>query len=135
MEPVRHIKLRWLHSGLGDPGYEVIQHFSQFVTGKWRPAINAFRCETELKICVELAGIEKAEIDLMVEPRRVVVRGTRELPEPPYHDGCATFQVLGLEINYGPFEREILLPVEVDVEQSSAEQENGLLWIRLPLKR
>ena len=70
----------------------------------------------------------------MVEPRRVVIRGTRELPEPPCGDGCAV-QVLALEIDYGPFEREVRLPLEVDVEQSSAEQENGLLWIYLPLKQ
>jgi len=40
-----------------------------------------------------------------------------------------------LEIDYGPFEREIELPAEVDAKQARAEQENGLLWIYLPLKR
>jgi len=40
-----------------------------------------------------------------------------------------------LEIDYGPFEREVELPAEVDVKQARAEQENGLLWIYLPLKR
>ncbi len=45
--------------------------------------------------------------------------------------------MLALEIDYGPFEREVILPadVEVDVEQAHAEQENGLLWISLPLKQ
>jgi HSP20 family protein len=134
MDPIRHIRLRWLHGPRGDVSYEVTRHFSQFLPGKWRPAINAFRCETELKICVELAGVEKSEIDLMVEPRRVVIRGTREVAEPPCGEGCAT-QVIALEIDYGPFEREVLLPTDVDVEQSSAEQQNGLLWIHLPLKQ
>jgi HSP20 family molecular chaperone IbpA len=43
--------------------------------------------------------------------------------------------MLALEIDYGPFERRVELPAEVDVEQARAEQENGLLWIYLPLKR
>jgi HSP20 family molecular chaperone IbpA len=43
--------------------------------------------------------------------------------------------LLALEIDYGPFEREVHLPTEIDVEQASAEQQNGLLWIHLPFKR
>ena len=134
MEPIRHIKLRWLRGRLGDVNYEVTRYFSQVLPGKWQPAINAFRCEGGLKVCVELAGVAKSEIDLMVESRRVTIRGNRELPEPPDGDDCAV-QVLALEIDYGSFEREVALPLEVDIEQASAEQENGLLWIHLPLKQ
>jgi HSP20 family protein len=133
MEPIRHIKVRWLHATPSDVAYHVSRHFSHFVPGKWRPAINAFRCENDLKICIELAGVDKSEIDLSVEPSRVVIRGAREVPEPPHEDGCA--KILALEIDYGPFEREVLLPVEVDVERASADQQNGLLWIHLPLKQ
>jgi HSP20 family molecular chaperone IbpA len=70
-------------------------------------------------------------IDLQVEPRRVTVRGSRDAPEPIDQ----AVQMLALEIDYGPFERRVELPAEVDVEQARAEQENGLLWICLPLKR
>jgi HSP20 family molecular chaperone IbpA len=97
----------------------------------WRPAINAFRCEAAVSICVDLAGIDKSLIDLQVEPRRVTVRGSRDAPEPIDQ----AVQMLALEIDYGPFERQVELPAEVDVEQARAEQENGLLWIYLPLKR
>jgi HSP20 family protein len=134
MEPTRNIRLRWLRGILGEADYEVAYHFSHVLPGKWQPPINAFRCEMELRICVDLAGVEKSAIDLTVEARRVVVRGTRELPEPQHGEGCA-LQVLALEIDYGPFEREVLLPAEVDVEKSSAEQQDGLLWIHLPLKQ
>ena len=134
MEPIRQIHLRWLQGRPGDVSYEVTRYYSHVVPTKWQPAINAFRCENEVKICVELAGVAKSEIDLMVESRRVVIRGTRVLPEPPDGDNCA-LQVLALEIDYGPFEREVILPAEVNVEQASAEQENGLLWIHLPLKQ
>jgi HSP20 family molecular chaperone IbpA len=38
-----------------------------------------------------------------------------------------------MEIDQGAFEREIVLPVEVEPEQVRAEQREGLLWIWLPL--
>jgi HSP20 family molecular chaperone IbpA len=39
-----------------------------------------------------------------------------------------------MEIDYGPFLRVVELPERVDVDRATAEQENGLLWIILPLK-
>ena len=39
-----------------------------------------------------------------------------------------------MEIDYGPFIREVLLPTEVEIDEAHAEQRNGLLWISLPLK-
>lgn len=101
---------------------------------RWQPAINAFRCESGICICVELAGIDRSQIDLTVESLRVMVRGTREAPEPADDQGRAV-QMLALEIDYGPFEREVILPAPVDVEGASAEQRNGLLWIHLPFEK
>lgn len=135
MDTIRNIKLRWLHGTLGDVSYQLTRvQFSHFAAAKWQPAINAFRCETAVRICVDLAGVDRTVIDLTVEPGRLVVRGTREAPEPTDAQGRAV-QMLALEIDYGPFEREVSLPTEVDVESVTAEQENGLLWIYLPLKR
>lgn len=133
MDPTRNIKLRWLHGTLGDVSVTRVQLW-QLQPHRWQPAINAFRCESAVRICVDLAGVDKSLIDLTVEPRRVVVRGSREAPEPGDHQGRAV-QMLALEIDYGPFEREVLLPAEVDADQAQAEQENGLLWIYLPLKQ
>lgn len=132
MDPIRNIKLRWLHGTLGDVTVTRVQLW-QAQPHRWQPPINAFRCETAVRVCVDLAGIDKAGIDLTVEPQRVVVRGSREAPEPGRKHGRA-LQVLALEIDYGPFEREIELPVEIDPEGAHAEQENGLLWIYLPIK-
>ncbi|HMJ04965.1 MAG TPA: Hsp20/alpha crystallin family protein [Chthoniobacterales bacterium] len=135
MDPTRSIKLRWLHGTLGELTYQVTRlQLSSLAAPKWQPAINAFRCETAVRICVDLAGVDRSLIDLLVEPRRVVVRGTREAPEPTDAEGRAV-QMLALEIDYGPFEREVRLPTEIDVDKVRAEQQNGLLWIYLPLKR
>src|SRR5882762_1031031 len=109
MDPIRNIKLRWLHGALQDVTYELSRsHFSRFAPHAWEPAINAYRCEKCIRICVEL-------------------------PEPTEDEGCV-LQWLAMEIDYGPFIREVLLPAEVEIEQAHAEQRNGLLWISLPLK-
>ncbi|MGZ4967756.1 MAG: Hsp20/alpha crystallin family protein [Chthoniobacterales bacterium] len=131
MNSSRHIKLRWLNGTLGDVSVTRVQFWHR-AAATWQPPINAFRCENGVRICVDLAGVEKSMIDLTVEPQRVVVRGSREAPEPTADHAV---QLLALEIDYGPFEREVLLPIEVDVERTHAEQENGLLWITLPAKK
>jgi HSP20 family protein len=133
MDPIRNIKLRWLHGALHDITNELSRsQFSRFAHA-WVPAINAYRCQTCVRICVDLAGVDRSVIDLTVEPRRVVIRGTRELPEPTHAEGHAV-QLLAMEIDYGPFRREVPLPAEVEIDQAHAEQRNGLLWISLPLK-
>ena len=83
---------------------------------------------------VDLAGVDRSLIDLSVEPRRLVIRGTRELPEPTGEEGSAQ-QLLAMEIDYGPFEREITFPVDVEIDKAHAEQRNGLLWISLPVRK
>ena len=134
MDPIRNIKLRWLHGALHDITYELSRsQFSRFAPYAWEPAINAYRCETCIRICVDLAGVERSLIDLTVEPRRVVIRGARKLPEPTHAEGNAV-QLLAMEIDYGPFIREVSLPAEVEIDKAHAEQRNGLLWISLPLK-
>jgi HSP20 family protein len=133
MDPFKNIKFRW-HGAVHDISYELSRsQFSRFAHA-WQPAINAYRCETCIRICVDLAGVDRSVIDLTVEPRRVVIRGTRELPEPSHSEGHA-LRLLAMEIDYGPFERQMALPVEVEIDEAHAEQRNGLLWILLPLRQ
>ena len=103
------------------------------VSDKWTPAINAFRRSGRIEVCVELAGVEKASIDVQAEPGRLTIRGQRQAPQPPCELGEA-IQILVMEIDHGPFERTLSLPREVLVDQISAEQDNGMLWLRLPLE-
>jgi HSP20 family protein len=135
MDPIRSIKLRWLQgAALHDVRSDLARlHFSRFGSHTWEPAINAYRCDKCIRVCVDLAGVERSRIDLTVEPERLIVRGMRDVPEPTHAEGRAV-QLLAMEIDYGPFEREVLLPALVDIDNVHAEQRNGLLWISLPLK-
>jgi HSP20 family protein len=133
MANIRSIRLRELHGQLGDVVYQLtkVQFFPQ--REKWQPAINAYRCEDCMAISVDLAGVDKQSIDLEVEPRRLSIRGNRLAPEPSGTKGKAV-QVLAMEIDHGPFEREIEFSVDVETEQVNAEQSNGILWIYLPVR-
>src|SRR5256714_1295524 len=116
MDPTRNIKLRWLHGALQDVTYELSRsQFSRFAPQAWEPAINAYRCEKCIRICVDLAGVDRSLIDLTVEPRRVVIRGRRELPEPTEDEGCV-LQWLAMGIDYGPFISGGLLPGEGEID-------------------
>ena len=132
MDPVRTIRLHWVH-GAGDAPWQLLRfQRSQHSPHAWQPSINAYRCEKCIRICVDLAGVEKSAIDLQIEPHRLLLRGERENPEPPVKDG-ESVQTIALEIDYGPFLRSIALPVAVNPAKASAVQENGFLWIDLPL--
>ena len=134
MNTIRGIKLRWLHETLGDVTYQLTRlHFIQPGPFRWQPAINAFQCDKGLRVCVDLAGVDRSQVDLTVEPQRVVIRGARPAPEPAEDDRAV--QMIAFEIDYGPFERVLELPRPVDVKQATAEQRNGLLWIELPFKK
>jgi HSP20 family protein len=124
-----------LHGQLNDIMCQLarIQFFRYCRPTTWSPAINAYRCDGHVMICVDLAGVDRSAIDLTVETRQVRLRGRREAPDP-CQDGYQTQQVLYMEIDYGTFERTIELTADVDTGQVRAEQRNGLLWIYLPLR-
>jgi len=126
------IKLKWFHSQLEGQVYEIPGARYAQPEG-WRPAMNAYRCAGCIRVCFELAGVDRANIDLRIEPRRLVLRGTRPTPEPASAEGRPQ-QILAMEIDHGTFSRELRLPADVIPGEVAAEQRDGLLWITLPLR-
>ena len=100
---------------------------------RWRPPVNAYRLADRLVICVDLAGMDQRAISVRAEARCLRIAGTRALPEPA-GDPSALAQTLALEIDYGPFERVLALPEDVDAERVTAHYRDGLLWITMGLR-
>lgn len=124
----RFIQFHWI-GGAGLPGGPVTQ------TGggaTWQPAMNAYRCDGCIRVCFDLAGVDKETIDIRIEPGRMVVRGVRTAPEPVSGEPTPR-QILAMEIDHGPFLRELRLPAAVLNDEVTAEHRNGFLWIHLPL--
>lgn len=97
----------------------------------WCPAVNVYEYPERFEVCVDLAGVSKEELLVELTGRRLVFRGQRTSPER----GCSKppcGRILIMEIADGSFERTIEFPVNLEVADASARQENGWLWISLP---
>ncbi|HXY84454.1 MAG TPA: Hsp20/alpha crystallin family protein [Gaiellaceae bacterium] len=94
----------------------------------YRPQVDCFRTgdPPQLAIIVELPGVDPDRIRLAATPRRFVVAGVRERPKD-----CGHYQ--RMEIEYGPFQREVTLTEEVDPAGASASYERGILRVTLPI--
>jgi len=97
----------------------------------WTPPINAFRCKEGILVCIDLAGVDRSQFEIHLEPRRIMIRGYRATPEPDRRKH-QSLRVLAMEIDYGMFQREMSLPLEIDAEQTIVEPHDGLFWITLP---
>jgi len=97
----------------------------------WQPSVNVYAHPGGLEVCVDLAGVEREAIVVHAEPRRLTVRGRRELPDCGRGEaGCG--RLLVMEIPDGTFERVLEFAIEVDSDRVEARQDNGWLWISLP---
>ena len=96
----------------------------------WKPATDVYETESDYVVVMELAQIKTEEISITFQEGVLLIRGVRKAVPPPeprrYHK---------MEINYGPFERRIAIPSEIDLEGLSAKYSNGFLEIRLPKRK
>jgi HSP20 family protein len=100
---------------------------------RWRPQIDIYETREEIVILAEIAGVPRDEISLEISPRTAKISGVRE--GGPREEG-ARYRLA--EIPCGHFERNLTLPVPIDMEKVSAICRNGILEIRLtkrPLDR
>ena len=101
--------------------------------GAWRPATNVYESDTAFYICVELAGVRLEEIEVeCLSARHVKISGVRRKPVPEGEP--APLSIHALEIDEGPFAREINLPEPIVVDGVKAAHVEGYLWITLPRK-
>ncbi len=94
----------------------------------WIPNTDVYACESGLVVKVELAGIRREDLELLVEGNQLKITGQRP-------DGCrpSKCRFLVMEINYGPFETVIELPPGYDLARARAVYQNGFLRIDVPV--
>jgi HSP20 family protein len=112
-------------------------HFARFQrpTDSWQPAINVYLCADKLDVCVDLAGVSVENVSIEVAERQLRVSGHRPSPEEAASAGLSKCrQIIAMEIESGDFNRVLDLPVDVDAEAVRAEHDQGLLWVRLPIR-
>lgn len=92
----------------------------------WSPQMDIYETHEEIFIRAEIAGVSKENLEVEVNSKAVRVFGQRN--EQPRVQN-ASYRLA--EIQYGRFERILLLPSPIDTEVVSASYQNGFLEIRL----
>jgi len=102
--------------------------FSRGMRRSYRPEVDADRTESppSLTVVVELPGVDPNEVKLVASPKALLIAGERQRPKD-------YGQYQQLEIEYGPFQRQVTLTEDVDPEQATATYERGFLTIKLPI--
>jgi len=90
-------------------------------------AVDVFQTEDELIIQSTIAGLKGADLDIAIEGDKVNIRGKRERPTKD-----ESVNYFYQECYWGPFSREIILPVEIDPSKAQAIFKEGVLIIRMP---
>jgi HSP20 family molecular chaperone IbpA len=106
-----------LHDEITDLFAELWQVGPRFLNRHgFRPQIDAYR-----------TGVDPDAIRLIVDDRTLIVSGERPRPRI---DGQSWLQ---MEIEYGPFQRAVMIPEGVDPAQAAADYAYGLLRIVMPV--
>lgn len=90
-------------------------------------SIDVINTPDEIIIRAMIAGVKPQDLDIQISRDMVSINGSREesheVNEEDYYHR---------ELFWGSFSRNILLPEEIDVEESDAKEHHGLLEIKLP---
>lgn len=96
----------------------------------WLPAADVYETDDGYVILMELAGVERTELELEVIGDSLLIRGRRDEPPGPPKKNYSL-----LEIHHGRFERRLRLPGRVGEGGAQASLRNGLLRLVLPRGR
>lgn len=91
--------------------------------------VDVFQTEDEVIVQSTIAGIKSPteEVDIAVTKDMVTIRGSRQ----PDHN-IKPDDYFHREIYWGPFSKQVILPVDVDADNAKATYRNGVLTVRLP---
>lgn len=95
--------------------------------GMFMPRMNLSESDTELRISMELPGIDENDVDITLTPEGLLVRGEKR-DEFEERDGDERYYT---ERTFGVFERFIPLPDGVDEENVQAMFDRGVLQISI----
>jgi HSP20 family protein len=109
---------------------QTLAHFSgkPETEPEWKPAIALWEGRNEVRIVVDLPGVERDEVRVAVSRGMLELTGIRVL-RPTEDD---SLKLRYAEHPYGKFRRTMPLPHGAKVEQLKAEMKGGVLELRIP---
>jgi HSP20 family protein len=100
----------------------------------WLPNTDIYETSKGIVIKMELAGVKKEDIDITYTKNKIIIKGIRHDYSIPEQIQCKQ-----IEINYGKFERVILLKDypdrAVNFNEIKATYKDGMLFIFVPFMK
>lgn len=90
-------------------------------------AVDVYQTPEEIVVKAMAAGVRPEDLDIDIARDMVTITGSRK-------EGsiAESGDYIAKELYWGSFSRSIMLPEEIDPENSIATEKNGLIIIRLP---
>jgi len=90
-------------------------------------SIDVYQTKDNIIIKSTIAGVKPEDIDVSIDNDMVTIRGSRSQEEEIAEDNYF-YQ----ECYWGEFSRSVILPMEVNAEETEASLKNGVLTLILP---
>lgn len=94
---------------------------------EWIPAVDLYETDSSLFMVAALGGVDMNSIELTLNSRYLRLSGFRRSPANIER----LKQYFQMEIEYGPFERIIRLPFDIDPERVHVNYTDGMLVIQM----
>jgi len=98
-------------------------------TSNFAPPVDVYEDEHNITLKIEVPGIDEKDINVSIENNTLTVHGERRFEKDEKEENFHR-----VERMYGSFTRSFTLPNTVDLEQTSAHYEKGVLKIRVAKK-
>ncbi|MBI2669825.1 MAG: Hsp20/alpha crystallin family protein [Candidatus Yanofskybacteria bacterium] len=117
------------HSELGDADLAVSKSPARVKQAEeeGQLTVDVYQTEDEIIIKSTIAGVTADDIDISITNDMVIIKGTRKSDEK-----VKTSDYYYQELYWGQFSRSIILPEEIDANNSKATMKNGILTLKLP---
>jgi HSP20 family protein len=92
----------------------------------WTPPVDLYENAGAFVLTAEVPGLQREHVEIHAEESRIVIRGERpggQVPCEQYHR---------VERGHGRFSRAFMLPEPIDVDNVSADLQDGLLTVTIP---
>jgi HSP20 family protein len=102
--------------------------FTRGLRRGYRPQVDVYLGQNPptLTVMVELPGVDPADVQVIASPQALLIAGVRNRQK-----NCGHYQQM--EIEYGPFQRQVTLATDIDLDAATATYELGILTVRLPI--
>ncbi|MFO7810422.1 MAG: Hsp20/alpha crystallin family protein [Candidatus Delongbacteria bacterium] len=107
--------------------YHYFNHHNTFICDEslgWRPRVDMFEVKNYLNIIVDMPYIDPDTVEILIEKDCIMIKGVRD------QIGCDRKRHYHkMEIDFGPFERRINLPVSIDISTIKRNYRRGFYII------